>query len=229
MAMSNVFGDKMGKRLVDKFFRKVDDVLWDLMSGRVGVRTSDGEIATLEGEGDEAGVVVNPFSDFGVPLPAFAQSTPVADIKKGDLIYNSKKVMGWVVSTPSAKAKAFRLLKPDGTRGEWRPPKVTSLGIDLSGAMVLRSLVNTLPGGGLGNLQGMLLPLLMTGGDFGDLEDMLPLILMGQGGMLGGDPSGGGMGNMLQMMMLMKMMGGKNKGGTSPVGKGSFFDRLGQD
>lgn len=220
--MNNTF-DNLGKKLVNKFFRKVDDVLWDLMSGHIGIKTKDGEIATLEGEGDDAVVTINPFANFGIPMPAFAQNTPIADIKNGDLIYNDKKVMGWVVSIPKEGGKSFRLLRLDGTRGEWRPPKVASLGIDLSGAMVLRSLVNTLPGGGLGNLQGMFLPLLMGGGDFGDLEDMLPLVLMGQGGMLGGTTSGNGMGNMLQTMMLMKMMGGKNKSTTSS-GSG-FFDR----
>lgn len=211
--------DNVGKKLVDKFFRKVDDVLWDLMTGKIGIKTSSGEIAMLDGEGDEATVVLNPFANFGIAMPAFAQSTPITDIKVGDLIYNDKRVMGWVVKLPVEGGKAFKLLKPDGTRGEWRPPKVQSLGLDLSGAMVLRSLVNTLPNGGLGNLQGMLLPMLMSGGDFGDLEDMLPLMLMGQCGMIGGE-SGNTMSNMLPMMMMMKMFG--KKSGKNNLG--SFFD-----
>jgi hypothetical protein len=107
---------------------------------------------------------------------------------------------------------------------------VQSLGIDLSGAMVLRSLVNTLSSGGLGGLQGMLLPLLMAGGDFSDMESMLPLILMGHcgmGGAAGAVPAGGN--NMLQMLMLMKMMGGKKEGGSPAINLskslGGFFDR----
>lgn len=220
-----MFSDDFGKKMIDRFFRRVDDCLWDLMTGRVGIKVSDGEIATLDGEGDDAQVVVNPFSEFGIPLPAFAQSTPLEQLKSGDLIYNARRVLGWVVTVPdlAAGGKEFRLLKPDGTRGSWRPPKVQSLGLDLSGAMVLRSLVNTLPGGGLEGLQGMMLPMMMMGGGDmgGSLEKMLPLILMGQTGM--GGVSGNSMGGMLQTMMMMKMMSGGSTGSKNVFG--SFFDK----
>lgn len=93
--------DSVGEKLVNRFFRRVDGVVWDLMSGRVGVRNSEDEIATLEGDGDAAEIVVNPFSDFGVPLPAFAQSIQTNEIKNGDLIYNSKRVLGWVIGVPN--------------------------------------------------------------------------------------------------------------------------------
>jgi hypothetical protein len=212
-----MFDKSFGEKMVNRFFRRVDDVVWDLMTGKVGVRTSSGEVATLDGEGDEAQIVVNPFAEFGIPLPAFAQNTQVADIHCGDLIYSDKRVMGWVVKVPEEGKVTFKLLKQDGTRGEWRPPKVQSLGLDLSGAMVLRSLVNTLPDGNLGGLQGSLMPLMMmSGGDFGDMEDMLPMLLMSQCGMMGGTADGGN--NMLQTMMMMKMMGG------SKNGSGKFFD-----
>lgn len=220
--------ENIGNKIARKFFRRVNDVVWDLMSGKVGIRTKDG-IATLEGKGDAAEVVVNMFDDFGVALPAFAQNTPVGEIKMGDLIYKDGKVGGWVVKTPTPKGKSFKLLKPDGSRGEWRPPKVASLGLDLSGAMVLRSLVNTLPDGGLGNMQSMLLPMMMMGGGddmFGDMEDMLPVMLMMQCGLGGATPpaDGGGMGGMMQTMMMMKMMGGGKKGDGSRRRPGGFFD-----
>jgi hypothetical protein len=215
-----MFSENFGKKMVDRFFRRVDDCLWDLMTGKVGVKTPSNEIVTLDGEGDEAQVVMNPFAEFGVPLPAFAQNTPVDQIKQGDLIYNAKKVMGWVVKVPEEGKKSFTLLKPDGTRGEWRPPKVQSIGLDVSGAMVLRSLTNTLPGGNLDGLQGMLLPMMMMGGG-GDMEKMLPLLLMGQSGMGGV----GGSNNMLQMMMMMKMLKGDKSSGNGASGAlGSFFD-----
>lgn len=224
----NGIGDKMVKR----FFRRVDDCVWDLMTGKVGVQTPDG-IKTLEGEGENAQVVVNMFDQFGVPLPAFAQNTPVSDIKNGDLIYNDKRVMGWVIKCPSKGNVSFKLLKPDGTRGEWRPPKVQSLGLDLNGAMVLRSLVNMMPGTNLGAMQGMLMPLLLAGGGSEDMEQMLPILLMTQMGLGGMDKSGGG--NLLQTMMLMKLVGGKGLGGifgggnkTAGAGTGrkagGFFD-----
>lgn len=227
--------DNFRERIMNKYFRRVDDVVWDLQTGKVGVNIEDG-IATLEGEGDDAEVVVNIFDNFGIPIPAFAQNTPVDQINKGDLIYNTKKgskEKGWVIETPAKDGKIFKLLKTDGTRGEWRPPKQKSLGLDLSGAMVLRSLVNTLPEGGFGNMQNLLMPMLMGGmGDFDDLEEMLPMMLMSQTGGFGGESGGSGdMSSMMQNMMMMKMMGGmgssgkKRKSSTPAGGGGNFFDR----
>lgn len=222
--------DKVGEKLVNRFFRRVDDVVWDLTTGRVGVRNSDDEIATLEGEGEAAEIVINPFGDFGVPVPAFAQSVPVSEIKNGDLIFNARRVLGWVIGVPNMngpgkKTRTFKLLKQDGTRGEWSPAKLSSMGLDLSGAMVLRSLVNMLPGGGLGGLQGMLMPMLMMGGDFGDLESLLPMMLMGQMGMMGDGAAANPMAGMFQMMMMAKMMG-RGGGSSTATGRtgGSFFD-----
>jgi hypothetical protein len=31
--------ENFGNKMVNRFFRRVDDVVWDLMSGRVGIRT----------------------------------------------------------------------------------------------------------------------------------------------------------------------------------------------
>lgn len=228
--------DQLGSKLVGRFFRQVDDCVWDLTSGRIGVRTADDEIATLSGEGDAAEVQLNPFAEFGMPLPAFAQSVPVAEIKQGDLIYNNRKILGWVIGTPNLdgpgkKTRTFKLLKPDGTRGEWSPAKLSTMGLDVSGAMVLRSLMNMLGGNGLAGLQGNLMPLLMLGGlgdgEGNELEQMLPLMLLSQMGMMGGATAGvNPMGNMLPMMLMMKMFKGDKPTATGAPGRtgGSFFD-----
>jgi hypothetical protein len=215
--MKELFGKDFGSKLINRFFRRVDNVLWDLMTGNVGVRTDEGIVTLSMPEGEDPTVQINPFDQFGVALPAFAQNTPVAQIKVGDLIYGQKKLLGWVVKVPAEGKKQFSLVRPDGTGGNWSPPNVQSIGLDLGGAMVLRSLINTLPGGDLSGMQSMLLPMMaMGGGDaFEDMEDMLPLMLMSQCG-LGGMGTGGtgaaggmgGMGGMLQTMMMMKMMGG---------------------
>jgi hypothetical protein len=223
-------------------------VVWDLTSGNVGIVNGDDEIATLAGEASDPQIAINPFSDFGIPIPAFAQNVPTEQIKYGDLIFNQKKALGWVIGIPSVSsagkktARVFKLLKPDGTRGEWNPVKVTSMGLDLNGAMVLRSLLNMLGGSGaLGGFQNMLMPLMMMGGmagddgegsDIGKLLPMLLMMQMGVGGLGGGAPAAGAgglmnnpMGMMLMLPMLAKMCGGKS-GGTSltgPAGRG-FFD-----
>lgn len=218
-------------KFIERFFRPVDNVVWDLMSGRVGHKGSDGiitielgELSADKSEAEDPQVVVNPFDQFGMEIPAFAQSVAVEAINLGDMIFSNSnnRVLGWVVKKND---KSFKLMKQDGTRSDWRPPKVQMLGFD-SGVMVLRSLLNMLPGGnsGLAGMQSMLMPM-MAMGMMGDTEDsvfdlksMLPMMLMSQMGlgMDGNQSSGaGGMGNMLPMMMMMKMLGGKDKSNSS--------------
>ncbi len=234
MNMNSMFDSK---KLINRFFRPVDGVVWDLMSGRVGVKTNEG-IVTVDGEGEDAQVTINMMDGFGVGIPAFAQSTPVEAIQIGDLIYGSKSPLGWVVEK---NAKSFKLLKADGTRSTWTPPKVTMIGFD-SGAMVMRNLINILPGGSasLGGFQGMILPLMMMGGE-DSIGDMLPMILMAQMGSTVTSADGtasanpfatmgvggaSGMSGMLQMMMMMKMMSGIKTSGKPNV-INNFFDSMG--
>jgi len=207
-------------KFMDRMFRKADGVVWDLMTGKIGIKTPNG-IATL---GDDGRINNNLMDEFGIALPAFAQSTPVDQIQIGDIIYTGTRdqvrfVIGEV--EPSAKPsrgktgltppviKKFRTMDLNGTESTWTPPKTTILGLD-SGVMVLRSLMTMLPNGdkGLGQMQNMLMPLMMMGGgELGsDIEQMLPVLLMSQ--VNGGDSSG--MGQMMQTMMMMKMLGGKN-------------------
>lgn len=224
-------------KFISRMFRKADNVVWDLMTGKIGVRTAEG-ITTLEGAGDDAQVTTNMFDQFGVSIPAFAQSTPLAAVNVGDMILQANDKPAWVVKrnekpvtvkdatgadVPGAPLITFGLMRADGTTTTWRPPKVQMLGFE-SGVMVLRSLMTMLPGGaaGLGTMQGMLMPMLMMQGGLGDdgsgsgmdLEKIVPMMLMMQTGGLGGDPNAaaGGMGQMMQTMMLLNMMKGGSNG-----------------
>lgn len=236
----------MGDKMMNRFFRKVNNVKWDLFTGRIGVTTDEG-IVTITGEGDDAQIEINMMDQFGMPVPAFAQNTPLASVAIGDLIYQGKSIKGWVtevvrapgVTTPSTvdgepdvvtvgDVKRFKLMTPGGTTTTWTPPKVSMLGFD-SGVMVLRSLMNMLPGGkaGVDNMAGMMMPMMMMGGDSGmDLDKMMPMMLMSQLGTAGDGSNAMGMnGNMMQMMMMMQMMGGKS--GGSSMGntlRDNFFD-----
>ena len=180
--------------MMDRMFKQVDGVLWDLISGsKIGIKTKDG-IATVDLnlnetevapvvkkttraktaaptgaellavptpspilEAPDAQVSINLFEDFGMAVPAFAQSTPVESIGLGDMIYSTaqNKIQGWVVKR-SASGKSFKILKTDGSKTEWSPPKVQMLGFE-TGTMVVRSLLNMLPGGAAGTngLEGM--------------------------------------------------------------------------
>lgn len=211
--MTKGFNFPGAEKFMSRMFRKADGVVWDLMTGKIGVITDEG-ITSLDGEGEDARINVNLMDEFGIALPAFAQSTPLADVKIGDIIYrNSRDNISWIVGVNADKG-TFRVMKPNGETTSWAPPKVTVLGFE-SGVMVLRSLMSMLPNGnqGLNQMQGMLMPLIMSGGLSGDdeegsdmLEKMMPMMLMSQMG--GGTDGGGGMGNMVQMMFMMKAMGG---------------------
>jgi hypothetical protein len=218
-------------KMMDRFFRSVDNVVWDMMSGRVGFKTAEGicsielgELTEDKASAPEAQVSINPFDDFGMAVPAFAQSIPADQISLGDMIFSSttNRVLGWVVE--KNEKGGFRLMRQDGTSGAWKPAKVAMLGFD-SGVMVLRSLMNMLPNGqqGLGQMQGMLMPMMMTGmldGDGDDtMKNMIPMMLMSQLGLGGADPAAGGamMSQMMNMMMMQNMM--SKMGGSSNSGK----------
>lgn len=210
-----------GNKLLDRMFRKADGVVWDLMTGKIGVATDEG-IVTLEGDGDDAQVNVNLFDDFGFALPAFAQATPKNGVQVGDIIYRgARNNIAWVIEKKEVEKDGvttykFKLMKPNGETANWNPPKVQLMGFE-SGVMVLRSLVSMLPGGqgDLGAMQNMLMPMMLMGGDnpLGDgaMDKMMPFMLMqmmnGQG-----QQAASGMGNMMQMMMMMSLM----KGDKSP-------------
>lgn len=194
-------------KFMSRLFRKADGVVWDLMSGKIGVQTDDG-IATLDGEGDDARVNINLMDDFGMALPAFAQATPKDGVKVGDIIFRGQRNnIAWVISKNEDKG-TFKLMKPNGETASWNPPKVTMMGFE-SGVMVLRSLVSMLPTGaqGLGQMQNMLMPMMLMGGMEGEgIEKMMPFLLMSQ--MNGASTDGNAMGGMMQAMMFASMMKG---------------------
>ena len=223
--LSNLLSGTGGNKLLDRFFRRAENVVWDMMSGRIGYKTRDGEIISLDGNETDGFVPsINPFGEMSIELPAFAQSTPLEAVKISDMIMQGDKV-GWVIEV---KGKSLRLMRPNGDMNSFTPPKTQILDFG-SGVMVVRSLVNMLPGGtsGLGGLQAMIGPMLMMGDGDMDMEKMLPMMLMMQGAAptaADGTPNplaammgGAGGNNMMQTMMMMQMM-------KSMSGKGSSRD-----
>lgn len=228
-------------KLMNRLLRRAPGVVWDMMTGKVGFKTPDG-IATFSGSGDNAQIEINMFDQFGMEVPAFAQSTPMDAVNVGDLIYfGSGEKAGWIVEKrygvkptgsstpakrPTRKASAdpatlteddksnvsFTLMKVDGTRTTWKPPKVSMLGMGADGVMVIRSLLTMLPGGqndlnGLQNNMMMMMQMAaMQGNEDGlDMEKLMPLMLIGT---MGGGTSGTG--NIMQTMMMMQMFSGGN-------------------
>lgn len=211
--------------LMRRFFRRVDNVVWDMSTGKPGVMTEEG-IASCIGTGEDAQISINPIAAMGMALPGFAQNTAMDKVEVGDMIiYGARDNTGWVVSKTD---KQVRLIKADGTLTTFSPPKTQMLDVG-GGVMVVRSLMNMLPGG-TGGLMGNMMMLQMMGGGDGDLEDMLPMMLMMQGaGTTSGDPTAAAAGNpmasmqaMLPMMMMSKMMG-KGSRNDRRIGDGPAF------
>ena len=212
MTHFNVFNNNV---FANRFFRKVDNLCWDLMTGKIGFLNDEGSIVSIDlgtvsednKSAPDAQVTINPIAEFGMNVPAFAQSTSIADIKLGDLIVanGSDKMLGWVVKI---KDKKFTLMRPSGTSGDWTAPKVQMLGFD-SGVLVIRQMLNMMPNGAssMQNFQSQMLPILMMSGNSDmDIEAMMPMMLLMQTGMIGNPNDSSGIGNMMQTMLLMQML-----------------------
>lgn len=248
-ALSTMMG---GDKIMNRIFRKADGVVWDMMSGKVGVSTKDG-IATFSGQGDDAEVEINMFDQFGMEIPAFAQSTPVASVAIGDLIYfGATEKPGWVIDvkygvkptgsvTPKRGTKAastapalteedksnvqFVLMKVDGQRTTWKAPKVKMLGMGTDGVMVIRSLLTMLPGGqaALGGMQNNLMMMMQMSAMSGDEGGFDMEAMIPM--MLMGQMAGGDSGggnNFMQAMLMAQMMKGGGFGGKKSGGGGPF-------
>ena len=221
MDMSNMFG----KAFMNRMFRQVNDVVWDMMSGKMGVSTKEGIMTLDDSDTENPCVSLNMFDAFGMGVPAFAQNTPIDQVKAGDLLVGSKEIIGWVV-TVNDGGKSFQMLKPSGTISKWVPPKVQMLGFD-SGVMVVRSLLNLLPTGtgGLSQMQNMLQMIMFMGDGEVNFEKIMPMMLMSQmTAPAGGSDAANPMTQMMPMMMFMNMM--KGDGGSNPMS--NFFDRKGR-
>ena len=221
MDMSNMFG----KAFMNRMFRQVNDVVWDMMSGKMGVSTKEGSMTLDDSDTENPCVSLNMFDAFGMGVPAFAQNTPIDQVKAGDLLVGSKEIIGWVV-TVNDGGKSFQMLKPSGTISKWVPPKVQMLGFD-SGVMVVRSLLNLLPTGtgGLSQMQNMLQMMMFMGDGEVNFEKIMPMMLMSQmTAPAGGADAANPMAQMMPMMMFMNMM--KGDGGSNPMS--NFFDRKGR-
>jgi hypothetical protein len=228
-----MFGNMFSKEaMMNRFFRKIEDAVWDLQSGKIGLATKEG-IATIDGLGDDASISINPIEQFGIPVPSFAQNTPLADVKVGDLLYGTTAgTRGWITKIivndkeDGSKTYKFKILTPSGTETTFTPPKIAMFGFDPSGAMIVRSLFNMMGSSeGLAGLQGNLMPLMMMGGDMEDIGDILPMVMMSG---MGGAGNTGNMGSMMQTMMMMKMMGktiGTTRPATGKSGAGADFFR----
>lgn len=221
MDMSKMFGNAFMNRM----FRQVNNVVWDMMTGRLGVQNDEGIVTLDETDADNPCVSLNMFDQFGMGVPAFAQNTPVDQVKPGDLLVGTKEILGWVLKIEDGK---FTLIKPNGNISKWMPPKVQMLGFD-SGVMVVRSLMNLLPTGtsGLGQMQQWLQMMMFMGDGDINFEKIMPIMLMSQMSTPAGtDAAANPMAQMMPMMLYTQLLKGGDGKFANPMD--NFFDRKGR-
>ena len=229
--MSNINNplNALNKSFMNRLFRQVNNVVWDLQTGNLGILTKNDEIATytapkfetvgtgqvtddhVEGTKEEqvsdGFITINPFSALSVAIPAYGQNIQLSEVKVGDMIVNdSGEAIGWVEKVHK-NGESFTIHNIKGSTTRHTPPKVNMMGMGQTGVMVVRSLIQSAGGeSGFKNIQNSLMPMLMlSGGDLGgmELDKIMPMMLMM-------NSQGTGDNNMMQMMLMMKMMGNGN-------------------
>ncbi len=174
MNPANMMVNSIGDKMLARMFQPVKDVVWDISTGKMGILGKNGSIYSLQGEGESAQVVENMFSEFGVAVPAFAQSVPFDSVQVGDLAFRPGGRPGWVVEK---NPNSLILLNTDSSEGTLRRNKVVTMGMDQSGVMVLRNLFSLTGAAGQQNFQ-MMMPMLMAGSTNDDAGDMVQMMLM---------------------------------------------------
>lgn len=197
-------------KFLNRLFRRVTGVVWDVITGSVGLQTADGIYTVSFDQNNKATLNVNPIDDFGLALPAFATQTTAEEVKEGDIIVGDQGIIGWVTGKGEA---SFKVLDHNGMNKNYSPPKVAILGNQ--GVLVVRNLMS-LTGGATGanNFASMLMPLIALGGGDDKLEKLLPLLLLtSQNGALptAAGAAGTGMNNLLPFLL---MKDGGVKGGS---------------
>lgn len=205
-------------KFLKRLFRKINGVVWDVMSGSVGLQTADGIFTVTFAEDSTPTLNCNPLDDFGLALPAFATQVALTEVEQGDIVVGDQGIIGWVVSKTEA---AVKVIDHSGYSKQYSPPKVNVFGGVTGGVLVVRNLMS-LTGGAAGatSFASNLMPLLMLGGGDDKLEKLLPLLLMTSQT----TPAAGGapaavnpMASMLPLLLMGGLGGEGKKGDLDPM------------
>lgn len=211
--------------LKSQFFAQVACVVISLLDQKVGIKAADGNIKTAAFPAEGAPTLVdNPFTDLSATIPAFAIRTPIADVKKEDIILLAGQPV-WVVEY---KDGVLKVLRTDGS--------LSSLVIAENALFKDKAVMRvTNPfAGAAGDGLSSLLPLMLMSGEGESLPENLGLMLAlgglgGKGGiasnplmlmaLMGKGGLGGGAGGIdFKTIMLMQAMGGgKDAAGLNPL------------
>lgn len=177
--------------MMQGFIRKLDNVALDMQTGKLGVKTPTGIVVATDD-----GVSVNPITEMGFTIPAFAMRVPVDQLKKGDILIGA------------GQPSFFR----EGS-------KVGYLTTTLDGVFQETGVVSNMLFG-----KNTVLAVKNMFGD-GDQEGgMNPMLMMAMMGDDKGDGSGFDFKKMMMMQMMMGQSGG-GANGMNPMMMAMFFGK----
>jgi hypothetical protein len=172
----------------DSFFKEVKNVAMDMQTGKLGVVTKDGIITSTD-----EGVSVNPITEMGFNIPAFAMRVPVTDLVKGDIIIGSGDPVFFV----EGSKVGYMTVTTNGVMQE--TGSVANMFFGKNTVMAVKNMFGS--GDSAGGMNPMLMMAMMGDDKDGkggfDFKKMMMLQMMtGQGG-------NAGMGGMNPMLMAM--------------------------
>ncbi len=175
----------------DSFFKEVKNVALDMQSGKLGVVTKDGIItATLDG------VSVNPITDMGFNIPAFAMRTPIEQLSKGDIIISSGDPVFFV----EGSKVGYMTITTSGVIQE--TGSVSNMFFGKNTVMAVKNMFGAEGGNGM---NPMMLMMMMgddkAGSDGFDFKKMMMMQMM-----MGNQGSDAGQMNPMMMAMMMSKM-----------------------
>lgn len=195
---TNSVTDKVENTMLDNLFRKVENVVLDLQSGTLGIKNGSSTVTYKDGATAE-----NPLNFFNIEFPAFAMSTPLEDIKIGDILVNSEgQALGWITEIFDFEG-AFQVQNASGMTSKHIPSTNVMMGGKRT--MIVKDFFGD---SSFGGIQGAMLPLMFMNGGAVDAnsEKVFQMLMLQSSGIFGGAMDSDGGNNMMSMMVPMLMM-----------------------
>lgn len=183
----------------NSLFREIKNVAIDVQSGKFGIKTADG-IAVYT----DKGISVNPITEMGFNVPAFAIRVEVSTLKTGDILVVGDEVVFFKAS--SKEDGGYEVISPIGeTR---KVTQVTNMFFGKNTVLAIPNMFGGASAEGFGGMNPMMMAMMLgdnkglTVGSGGfDMKTFMLLSMMG-------NKDNKDMGGMNPMMMAL-MLGGK--------------------
>jgi hypothetical protein len=192
------------KDMMKRFMCEVENTGISIADGKIGIK-KEGSVFTLSTENT---VQENIFDFMSFDMPAIGISTPVANVKVGDIVVENGRAIGWVTKEPSENK--VEITRITGTKYSMTPPENLTFGT--KNIMIVKSMFEGLVADGANPMiQNMLMMQMMSsdnsdsGTGFGMKEMMLMQMMQGMQGANGTNGTSG-VNPMMQNMLMMQMM-----------------------